>query len=128
MSRSYPSFAPIRRHPDDAISATLIRSIGGRISVYQPNPAQVRVRLATYRDKWPSVDVGEPPAEPGFDQQRLYRAIERRLVIERGESRRWSARRGSEPVTARFETWLQQERSRVRVRKVAPMTSSVPKP
>ena len=129
------SFVPVLRADpatllDDAISATLIRSIGGRISVYQPNPAQVRVRLATYRDKWPSVDVWENHLlSLGLDQQRLYRAIERRLVIERVVSR--VVGQPGEDLkqwTTRFETWLRQERARVRVRKIAPMTSSVPKP
>lgn len=108
---------------DDAISATLIRSIGGRISVYQPNPAQVRARLARYRDQWPSVDVWENHLlSLGLDPQRLYRAIERRLVIERVVSRVvGQPGEDLELWTRRFNSWLEQERARVRVRKVAPM-------
>lgn len=124
------SFVPVLRADpetllDDAISATLIRSIGGRISVYQPNPAQVRSRLAMYRDKWPSVDVWETHLlSLGLDQQRLYRAIERRLVIERVVSR-VVGQPGDDMTlwTTRFDSWLEQERARVRVRKVAPMST-----
>ena len=125
------SFVPIlRANPetllDDAIAATLIRSIGGRISVYQPNPAQVRARLATYRDKWPSVDVWETHLLTlGLNPQRLYRAIERRLVIERVVSRVVGQPEDDIDLwTSRFNTWLQQERARVRVRKVALMNEA----
>ena len=124
------SFVPIlQSNPktllDDAIAATLIRSIGGRISVYQPNPAQVRSRLASYRDQWPSVDVWEAHLlRLGQNDQRVYRAIERRLVIERVVSRVVGQPGADlEGWTTRFNTWLKQERARVRVRKVAPIDS-----
>ncbi len=129
LGAHYESFVPIlRAYPEtvleDAIAATLIRSIGGRISVYQPNPAQVRTRFAIYRDKWPSVDVWETHLMSlGLDQQRLYRAIERRLVIERVVSR-VVGQPGEDKAqwTARFDAWLKQEQARVRIRKVAPLS------
>ena len=58
----------------------------------------------------------------GLDPQRLYRAIERRLVIERVVSRVvGQPGEDLELWTRRFNSWLEQERARVRVRKVAPM-------
>ena len=93
--------------------------------MYQPNPAQVRSRLASYRDQWPSVDVWEAHLlRLGLNDQRVYRAIERRLVIERVVSRVVGQPGADlEGWTTRFNTWLKQERARVRVRKVAPIDS-----
>ena len=126
------SFVPIlgsdpRTVLDDAIAATLIRAIGGRISVYQPNPAQVRARVEAYRDKYLSVDLWEAHLRAlGLSEQRIYRAIERRLVIERVVGRViGQPDDDTEAWRARFEEWLTQELSRVRVRIVPPLGTSV---
>ena len=124
------SFVPIlNTNPDrileDAILAAIIQSIAGRVSVYQPNPAQVRARLNDYRSRWTSDEEWKTHLlAHGLTPKSIFRAFQRRLVIERVVSRAIGVPQpdGQEQWNAKFEEWINRERQGVRVRMVPSST------
>jgi len=129
------SFVPILNgNPDtvleDAIQATVIQAMAGRISVYQPNPAQVRSRVEAYRSHWASKDSWRQHLLVlGLNEKSILRAFEKRLVIERVVSRTLGTPEEATETNweQQFQTWIAREREGVRVRLV-PFTSQPARP
>ena len=128
LSSADDSFVPILQpSPDttleDAIHATIIQTMAGRISVYQPNPAQVQARVNAYRAQWlVDEDWAKHLLVLGLNEKSILRAFERRLIIERVVSRNLGT---PDPTDSpewdqQFRSWLDRERQSVRVRLVAP--------
>jgi len=126
------SFVPILNgNPDtvleDAINATIIQSMAGRISVYQPNPAQVRTRVEAYQNHWASeANWRQHLLLLGLNDKSILQAFERRLVIERVVSRAIGMPEESNELSWKdqFKTWIAREREGVRVRLVPPTSPS----
>jgi hypothetical protein len=107
----------------DVIDATVIRLLAGRISTYQPNPAQLRARVEAYRSQWADINAWDSHlAVLGLDERRLQRAIHRRMVIERVIQRSLNRPKTGEEQAwkASFDAWIARERNRVHLRMVLP--------
>ena len=125
------SFVPILnpnpdRILDDVINAAVVQNIAGRISTYQPNPAQVRARLNDYRSRW--LDAKDWEAHLmvlGLTEKSITRAFERRLIIERVVARAVGTPEPEqkEDWSKAFTEWINRERRTVRVRLVEPQAN-----
>ena len=128
LSSADESFVPILQpNPDttleDAIHATIIQTMAGKISVYQPNPAQVRARVNAYRARWlVDEDWTKHLLILGLNEKSILRAFERRLIVERVVSRTLGTPdpEDSTQWSDQFRRWIDRERQSVRVRIVAP--------
>ena len=132
LSATDPSPVPVLSRTsqsvvDDAINAAIIRLLAGGIAIYQPNPAQLRIRLEAYRVQWPDVAAWTAHLQAmGIDERRLTNAISRRMVIERLVSRALGKPKDGETEQwrARFDEWIAHERASIRVRLVPPIDAS----
>ena len=118
-----PSFVPIlqQRPTDeqqDTIDAAILRSIAGRVHVYQPKPSQVRSRVSKFRSMWSNPrDLTEFLTVHGLEGERLPAALQRRMVIERVVHRNFGPPEAKmDDWNKRFTTWMQRERETIRVR------------
>jgi len=118
-----PSFVPILQKRaandhQDAIDAAILRSIAGRVPVYQPKPSQVRSRVSRFRSMWSSQrELTEFLALHGLEGERLPAALQRRMVIERVVHRNFGPPDDDMmDWNSRFSTWMDRERKTVRVR------------
>jgi hypothetical protein len=108
---------------DSAINAAIIRLLAGTVTLYQPNPAQLRARFDAYRDKWTDLSLWTAHLQSlGLDERRLLNALQQRMVVERLLSRTLGTPKPGEEAawTQRFEEWIVRERKSIRIRLVAP--------
>jgi hypothetical protein len=119
-----PSFVPVlqqrKSQQQDAIDAAILRSIAGRVPVYQPKSSQIRSRVSRFRSMWSNPrDLTEFLTLHGLEGERLPAALQRRMVIERVVHRNFGPpQEDMEDWDARFLTWMERERATVRVRRI----------
>jgi hypothetical protein len=127
MSTLDPSPVPSLRHDDsndiqNVIDATVIRSLAGRVSVYQPNATDIRARWSLFQNQWTDPAAYDAFMKiHGLNQDRLVQVLKQRMIIERVVQRNLGmpteSDNGSEWNQA-YNTWLEQHRSSVRIRKI----------
>jgi hypothetical protein len=122
-----PSFVPILQHREanqqqDAVDAAILRTIAGRVHVYQPKSNQIRSRVSRFRSLWSnSRDLTEFLALHGLEGERLPAALQRRMVIERVVHRNFGPpEENATEWSQRFTAWMERERETVRVRLIPP--------
>lgn len=102
----------------NAIQATAIRIMAGKIPVYQPSPKQTQARFDRFQDQWETPDLYQEFLHThGLTPVRLSTVLRRRQIVERvvfralgvpgEEQKKWNER---------FAVWLQTETKSVMVR------------
>ncbi|MGB0639830.1 MAG: hypothetical protein ACPGTU_10885 [Myxococcota bacterium] len=127
MSTLDPSPVPSLQHNEadaiqNVIDATVIRSLAGRVPVYQPSTTDIRARWSLFQNQWTDPAAYNAFMQiHGLNQDRLYQVLKQRMIIERVVQRNLGnpseSDKGSEWNKA-YIAWLEQQRSSIRIRKI----------
>jgi len=115
---------------DNAIQATAIRIMAGKIPVYQPSPKQTQARLERFQEQWETPEMYQEFLHThGLSPERLTTVLRRRQIVERvvfralgvpaEEPQKWSER---------FDVWLQTETKSVMIRLIPERAQPVREP
>jgi len=115
---------------DNAIQATAIRIMAGKIPVYQPSPKQTQARLERFQEQWETPEMYQEFLHThGLSPERLTTVLRRRQIVERvvfralgvpaEEPQKWSER---------FDVWLQTETKSVMIRLIPERSQPVREP
>jgi len=122
-----PSFVPIlqdrpEQRQQDVIDVAVLRSIAGRVPVYQPKPHQIRARVSRFRSMWRNnQELTDFLALHGLEGERLPSALQRRMIIERVVHRNFGPpSEDTADWSQRFEKWMEKERKTTRIRIIPP--------
>ncbi len=112
-----PAHDPLQR----LIDRTILRSLAGKVPVYQPDDADVRSRVDALRSTWDSLsEFRSFLLVHGLDEDRLHRRMTDRMVVERYIRRNLTPPAPSKeaPSLAQYTDWMAGLRAGVRIRKV----------
>ena len=127
MSVLDPSTVPSLQYNEatalqDVIDATVIRTLAGRVPVYQPNSADIRARWNRFQSQWTDPTAYNAFLQiHGLNQDRLYQVLKQRMVIERVVQRNLELATGEDNVlewNQNYSKWIEQQRSTLRVRTI----------
>ncbi len=132
--------AAIQARRDDPMEAlidlALARGQAGDISVYEPTAADVRERMAAVRGEWPDPrDWVVFLDRVGHTEEQLAGALYSRMVAERYILRNVTApargraddpSKGDRAEARAYERWVAEQRRRVTVRLIPPLTTPTP--
>ncbi len=106
----------------DVIDATVIRTLAGRVPVYQPNSADIRARWNRFQSQWTDTTAYNAFLQiHGLNQDRLYQVLKQRMIIERVVQRNLELANGDDNAlewNKNYSEWIKQQRSTLRVRTV----------
>jgi hypothetical protein len=127
MSKWDPSIVPSLGYKEatatqDVIDATVIRTLAGRVPVYQPNTADVRARWSRFQAQWTDPAAYNAFLQVhGLNQDRLYQVLKQRMVIERVVQRNLglpSEGDDGQEWADNYTKWLDQQRLSLRIRRI----------
>ena len=130
-----PSEVPVLKgalgsEQENAIQATAIRIMAGKIPVYQPSPKQTQARLDRFQAQWETPEMyQEFLLTHGLTPERLTTVLRRRQIVERVTFRALGvpAEKPKE-WKERFEVWLQTETRSVMIRLIPKRAQPVNEP
>lgn len=108
------------------IEQVLLRQLAGDISVYQPQPGEVRERLERLVAAFDATELADLELRLGVDRDAMSAWVFSRLVVERFVQRNvgLAAEAAGEDAAAtqlRYQSWLDDLRAGVALRRIAPV-------
>jgi hypothetical protein len=108
------------------INQHILHLLAGKTRVYQPTESEVRARLNRLKAASTALEDHRRFLQVhGLDEARLFRQLERRMVVENYIRRNLVGQDKAPPTAAEFRKWMSQHREPVRIR-IVPPTADLP--